>query len=241
MRFTCFPCNNEPGRPSCNSITRVCLVCAREYLQLNKKRSERVHTRKCITCPATVRCANLQAITSYEKDFFMMSHDYKEDYPCFYDKQGCSFQGTQNKLDHHIQSECIFRTISCRLCKVYYQAHLEEDHIISCRERFCCFHCEEFIPLREEREHYLSHDLQKCHYCHQWISCSTFEQHCRNCPECPRACIYCHNQNIPKRQMYEHLVNHMNLFQKIIIQNNNTNNELLRMIPVLLDECKKYS
>lgn len=240
VRFTCFPCKNEPGRPSCNSITRICLHCAREYLQLNKKRSDRISSRKCITCPATVRCSNLQAITSYEKDFFMMAHDPHNQYSCFHDKQGCDFQGTQNQLDHHLQTECRFRIISCRLCKLYYQALQEEHHLSSCPERFCCFHCEEFVPYQEERQHYLGHDLKKCPYCYQWVSCLTFEDHCTTCPECPRECSYCHKR-LPKRQLYEHLVGHIDLFQKIIVQNNQTNNELLGIIPMLLEECRKYS
>jgi hypothetical protein len=68
----------------------------------------------------------------------------------------------------------------------------------------------------------------------------TFEDHCTTCPECPRECSYCHKR-LPKRQLYEHLVGHIDLFQKIIIQNNHTNNELLGIIPMLLEECRKYS
>lgn len=238
VRFTCFPCRSEIG-PSCNSISRVCLMCAREYLQLNKKRSERILYRKCITCPVTVQCSKLKAIHSYEKDYFIMSHDQRKDYPCFHDRQGCIFKGTQNELDHHIQTECSFRIISCRLCKSYYQAQEEQQHVYSCPQRFCCFHCEEFIPLYEEKEHYLSHDLKKCIYCHRWIATSLLEQHIIQCPECPRECIYC-NKRVQKQQMYNHIAGHLDLFQKIIIQNNNTNNELLSRIPLLLEECKKY-
>ena len=127
-------------------------MCAREYLQLNKKRNDRVFSRKCLTCPAMVRCTQLSAVNSYEKDFFMMSHDRKEDYHCFHESEGCHFQGTQNKLDHHIQSKCMYRTISCRYCQLYYQAHEDTNHVPECPHRFQCFTCLEYVPIQEEKE-----------------------------------------------------------------------------------------
>lgn len=237
VRFICFPCETLPGQPSCNSITRVCLLCAREYLQLNKKRSGRITYRKCLTCPATVRCASLSAVSSYEKDFFIMSRDPKEDYSCFYDL--CSFRGTHTCLAHHIQTDCPFRTISCRLCKTYFQAMDEDKHIQSCPERFCCFCCHQYIPIHEEMDHYLEHDLKRCNHCHQWISKPLLLQHNDVCPECPCACVYC-NKNIPRIQMHNHLIEHVNVFIKTIMQNNAYNNEFLRLIPFLLQESKKY-
>lgn len=238
VRFTCFPCKTPPGKPSCNSITRVCLACAREYLQLNKKRSERTTYRKCLTCPATVRCSNLCAMNSYEKDFLMMSYDQRDDYQCFYDQ--CPFRGTQNDLDHHTQSECPFRIVSCRLCKSYYQAKDEVNHIPACPERFCCFSCQNYVPFQEQKEHYMGHNLKQCRYCSQWVQCDVFSQHNSVCPDRPHDCLYCH-KSLQRQKMYDHLVGHVDFFYKIIMQNNNTNNDLLQMIPVLLQECKKYT
>lgn len=237
VRFTCFPCKTQPGKPSCNSITRVCLLCAREYLQLNKKRSDRTTHRKCLTCPAQVRCSTLCAINSYEKDFLMMTHDKREDYKCFHDD--CSFKGTQNGLDHHIQTECPYRIISCQYCKLYYQAMEETTHITTCPEYSCCFYCKKYIPKQEERRHYKEHNLQNCRYCYKWVHNDVYIQHKNTCPEKPYECVYCH-KNFQRKHIYDHLVEHVDLFSKIISQNNHTNNELLRMIPVLLHECKKY-
>lgn len=209
VRFVCFPCKNEPGQPSCNSITRVCLACAREYLQLNKKRNDRVYSRKCLTCPVMVRCSQLSADNSYEKDFFMMSHDGKEDYHCFHENEGCHFQGTQNQLDHHIQSECPYRTISCRYCRMYYQAHEEMAHITECPQRFQCFSCSEFIPIQEEKDHFLKqHHQRQCLYCRRYISIHNYEQHACECPERPQKCVHC-QEIIAKQAMYDHLVDHV--------------------------------
>lgn len=240
VRFTCFPCKNEPNHPSCNSITRVCLICAREYLQLNKKRSERIFYRKCLTCPAIVKCSTLSALNSYEKDYFMMSHDSKDDYHCFYEHEGCCFVGAQNNLDHHIQTECSFRVISCRYCRVYYQAKNEETHILKCKERFQCLYCFEHVPLQEEKEHFLEcHQQKKCPYCCRYTSSASFDQHLVDCPERPRECPSCH-EKVSKYQMYDHLVEHILSYEKSIRNYTNSINILSTQISLLIRECKKY-
>lgn len=238
VRFTCFPCENKPGQSTCNSIMRVCLMCAREYLQLNKRRSERVVFRKCLTCPAKVRCADLSAINSYEKDFLIMSYDGKIDYPCFH--IGCDFKGTQNELDSHIQKECKFRIISCRFCHIYYRAIDETEHVFSCAERFGCEFCEKRLAFCEKSEHYsLEHSLYECRYCYLWVDMNTVHHHSEICPERPRECVYCKEQ-VTRQQMYDHLTHHIELFQTTIYQNNRSIDQMLRILPTLLTECKKY-
>jgi len=239
VRFICFPCKNENG-PSCNSITRVCLKCACGYLQLDKKRSERTFYRKCLTCPAVVKCSNLSAINSYEKDFFTMSLDLKKDYPCFYDNDGCRFLGTQNELDHHIQTKCLFRVVSCIYCQTYYQAKDEDNHVLECKERFRCSFCLEHIPLQEETEHFLKkHEQKKCPYCRHYIPIVSFEQHLIECPERPCECPSC-RKKIRKHEMHDHLVEHIVSCEKRIRNYTNSINILSTQILLFINECKKY-
>lgn len=240
VRFICFPCKNEPGQPSCNSITRVCLACAREYLQLNKKRDDRVYSRKCLTCPAMVRCSQLSAVNSYEKDFFMMSHDGKEDYHCFHENEGCHFKGTQNQLDHHIQTECPHRTISCRYCRLYYLALEEMDHVPECPQRFQCPCCLDYVPLQEEKEHFLKqHHKRKCSHCRCYTPVHIYEQHISECPERPQECVYCH-ERVARQVMYDHLVGHVLSCENNIRHYTNSIGVLSTQISKLVKECHKY-
>lgn len=240
VRFICFQCKNEPGHPSCNSITRICLLCAREYLELDKKRTERIFYRKCLTCPALVKCSTLSALNSYEKDFFIMSRDSKEDYPCFYDQDGCRFIGTQNELDQHIQHECLLRVISCRYCRTYYQAKDEDDHVLQCKERFHCSFCLEYIPLEKEKDHFLEfHQQQKCPYCCRYRPSVSFDRHLVECPERPRECLCCH-EKIIKHQMHDHLLEHIISYEKTIRNYTNSITILSTQISILAKECKKY-
>lgn len=240
VRFTCFPCKNEPGQPSCNSITRVCLLCAREYLQLNKKRSERTFSRKCLTCPATVRCSELCAINSYEKDFFMMSHDPKNNYPCFYETDGCDFQGSQNNLDHHIQSECRFRIISCRYCWAYYPATNEKTHVSQCPNYFQCLYCAEHVPVSEEKEHFLKiHKQRQCAYCQRYIGSHEYDKHACECPERPHECVSCHLP-IPRRRMYDHLIEDIVSCEQTIRHHTNAISVLSDKMSRILKESQKY-
>lgn len=237
VRLTCFPCESKPGQPKCNSITRVCLLCAREYLQLNKRRGERVSTRKCLTCPAIAHCANLSSINSYEKDFFIMSLDTRDDYPCFHD---CPFRGTQNDLDNHIHAECPHRSVFCKLCRAVYIAKDENAHIASCPERFCCAHCHEHVPTYDQKAHYQErHNMQKCSYCNELVESSHFSAHYEVCPERPRDCPQCYKP-VPRCQLCDHMIAHIDSFQRVIAQNNKTNTDLLHAITLLLAECKKY-
>lgn len=240
VRFICFPCKNEPGQPSCNSINRVCLACAREYLQLHKKWSDRVYSRKCLTCPVMVRCSQLSAINSYEKDFFMMSHDEKQDYPCFHDHRGCNFQGTQNQLDHHIQSECPYRIISCRYCKSYYEAKEDEEHVYHCSRRFRCFSCLQHVPVQEEKEHYLhQHQQRQCIYCKHYIHVNTYDNHATECPERPQECVHCH-EVIAKHAMYDHLIEHVCSCEQTIHHYTNAISVVSAQISQLVKESQKY-
>lgn len=237
VRLTCFPCDVKPGQPSCNSITRVCLCCAREYLQLNKKRGDRIAIRKCLTCPATVQCAHLSSYNSYEKDFLIMSLDTRDDYQCPHE---CSFQGTQNNLNHHLHSECPRRIVFCKLCRAVYPAEDENAHAAVCPERFCCVKCNEHIPIYEQKAHYQDmHDMQKCRFCHELVESNGFSAHYEACPERPRDCPQC-GRPVARCQLYDHMVAHIEGFQKIITQNNKTNTELLQSITLLLSECQKH-
>lgn len=240
VRFICFPCQRPPNQPSCNSITRVCLMCAREYLQLNKPRSQRTHSRKCLTCPATVRCSHLNAFLAYEKDYLFMSFDTHSHYSCFYRHQGCEFQGTQNELDHHLQSDCLYRIISCSHCKMYYEARNTTHHLTECPQLFCCHLCGVYLSIKNKDEHLVTiHSLRRCPYCQEWIHLSNFPQHLQTCPERPCECVQCH-QMIERKEMYNHLVNHVQCNQREIEQSQQHISHLLSLSPLLWSESLKF-
>lgn len=240
VRFICFHCKQVPNQPSCNSMTRVCLSCAREYLQLNKRRSERITTRKCLTCPARVRCADLCASNAYEKDYILMKYDERTDYKCFHEHDGCTFKGTQNQLNYHTQN-CPYRIISCRLCKMYFPANTEQDHNRSCQQRRQCSQCGDFIAYTEMISHYdVVHQFKPCHYCNHFIHTDQYNDHHKICPYVPHECIYCKDL-VQKCQMTQHLYFHIIARQHDINNYNQLINNAVQDVQKLLNECQKYN
>lgn len=238
VRFLCFPCKNEPGQPSCNSITRVCLACAHVYLQLDKKPSHRVYSRKCLTCPAMVWCSTLTPDHSYEKDFFLMSHDTRSNYACFHEKDGCGFRGTQNQLDHHLHTECAFRSIVCAYCQATYQA--KEDHVPSCPQHFQCGACSEHVPLQDKRDHFLKkHNQRQCAYCKCYTPLPTFDNHVAECPERPQECAHCH-KTVDRQSLYDHLVSHIHSCENDIQHYANIIRTRSTHISQIVQELQKY-
>jgi len=194
VRFRCFPCKSSPGRPACHSLTRVCLLCARLYLELNKPRRQRSYSKRCLTCTATVRPSMLNAQQAYEKDFFIIQHDPFDKYTCAYDNDGCtSFQGTQEQLEQHLRDDCPFRTISCSHCKLYFVANQQTQHDQLCIGRRECEQCQLRIPITEMEQHRQQvHAIARCSQCLLNVPSTELvfheEQHCAyravSCPVC---------------------------------------------------------
>ena len=154
--FTCFPCPRVRGKPGCHSTRRVCLLCARAYLDLNKPISQRRACVKCILCSTKAYPKKIhKAEDAYEKDFMYMSIDKRADYECFHANQGCRFQGTQNELDRHIQTQCVYRMTSCR-CGVLYRVVDGPSHFVACPYFTPCPLCEQTVSNGVFDEHLLS-------------------------------------------------------------------------------------
>jgi hypothetical protein len=133
-----FGCKVVPGKQWCYSTIRVCLTCARQYLELNKNSNHRIASRKCLLCPQTVNPAQLRkGHTVYQKDYMYMSMDDKI-YPCLHSE--CSFQGTQNDLDHHLQHDCPYRSVKC-VCHNFFLFDEIQNHQRNCIHFTKCDYC----------------------------------------------------------------------------------------------------
>ena len=229
VRFTCFPCVSTPGKPSCHSIARVCLLCAREYLQLNIPRHERIYTRKCLTCQAVVHPPSINASSAYEKDYLLMQLDIRQDITCFRMEQGCPFKGSQLDLDQHQQHLCNYRNIHCEFCHIMYKANQEHEHKSQCPGYYECDLCKQYL-LSKDRALHLSqiHHRKECPQCHQLLidNEAILEKHMtdicimRNM-ECPLCLDYMNFQSYKS-----HLDNHlMESIQKIQNANRIIKNE----------------
>jgi phage FluMu protein Com len=171
------------------------MMCARDYLQLNKPASERVFSRKCLMCPTTVNPMVLRgADRCYAKDFMLMSIDPRTDYACFHSEKGCGFTGSQNDLDRHMQNECPYRMTSC-LCGRMYRANEKQQHFASCSHYSSCRVCGEYIAFNVLHEHLeKKHAKVLCRHigCNKLLALDALEAHMKErCPHRSMACPRC--------------------------------------------------
>jgi len=162
VKFICFPCTKrDPSRPSCHSMSRSCLVCARNYLELNKAKETRSHRKKCLFCPEECYPEMLNASRAYEKDFLLMSMDTEKTHKC----HSCDFTGGQTELDHHLRLECPDRFEYCTHCRKSFQVS-DNEHKRSCPLYVNCRMCPDYILADKIQEHYQSaHSRRLCSYC----------------------------------------------------------------------------
>lgn len=188
VRFRCFPCVPNLSGPSCHSIRRVCLLCARTYLELNKEASNRSTRKKCPTCPSVTNCRRLNASNAYEKDYRMMAEDPRTDYACFHKDKGCAFVGNQMDLDKHMKT-CDHRTVSCRDCHDMFPMTFEKQHEQTCPHRFSCRICEERIRVVDATSHFMNAHQSTLCVCDEFVSLDRIAFH--RSRECPRRRIRC--------------------------------------------------
>lgn len=144
VQITCFPCHQEP--PSCHDISRVCMLCARRYLQLDKPNVLRSPRVRCLTCDAVTSPPSLNSSTCYRKDYLLMSLD-TETYSC----PNCNYHGSQTELDRHVEHMCDYRIVRCPAsggdgrCGVSYRACDERTHMSECYFYVFCWECVDYI------------------------------------------------------------------------------------------------
>lgn len=190
VELICFPCS-KPKKTNhqihCHSVTRVCMTCARTYLELNKNAYERSTTKKCLFCHTTVNPCVLNAEKAYRKDYRMMAMDPRSDYKCI---QCDVIVGNQNDIDRHLRNECPNRTKFCRLCGVLYKACFEFDHIASCPGMTGCSLCEWYGDKSKLEAHLrVCHDKYYCHNCKDMVKTSIWNEHVQN--QCPMRWMHC--------------------------------------------------
>lgn len=212
VKLICFPCKKSYDKRSCNDIVRVCVSCAREYLQLNKPKSERTFKVKCLTCDSCVDPHYMNADRSYSKDFMLMSLDKKK-YRCFHSEKGCQFKGLQIELEKHNREECIYRITNCpsTYCKYIGVACNMNMHMERCRFSELCQHCNEYIDKEHINRHlFVIHALDKCVYCNKNIPIYETTEHSEKCEQRPISCPLCANhKNISKSIYVSHIKIHM--------------------------------
>lgn len=204
VEFICFPCSTNNNMRNCHSVNRVCLHCARTYLQLNEPKKKR-HTRvKCLFCDSTANPQTLNAETSYKKDYRMMVTDERKDYKCVHDTT-CSFSGTQTELERHLQMTCRYRVCFCNHCYVRYKAYV--DHEMICKARRSCFCCRKRILHSEFSEHLnKEHSMTKCDYCQRYHK--LLDDHKKICCCRPITCNICY-EVVHHHNMHTHLEGHI--------------------------------
>lgn len=209
VELTCFPCSGpHTTHRHCYSIHRVCLHCARQYLQLNEPRHKRKTSLRCLFCPATANPQTLNAENSYKKDYRMMAMDRSCEYKCIHDHRRCAFKGTQIELEKHVQTACEYRMCFCTDCMVRYRAN--SHHIFVCKARVTCRECGDRIlktqcDLHFEREHH----QRKCVYCRKMYDMDYIRDHeKRGCLQRPIPCSVC-DIEYKSVDMYNHLRDHL--------------------------------
>lgn len=134
------------------------MVCARQYLEMDKPHALRHMRLKCLTCDVTI---NPQWLSNkcYRKDYLLMSLDNKNDYKCVYNEMGCNFKGSQMELDRHLKNTCYYRIIKCEgsngdgRCGLSYRICDKQKHQSECYFYIYCKRCNEYI----ERDIYNYH------------------------------------------------------------------------------------
>lgn len=217
VRMVCFPCYHPMSR-SCDSIQRICMECAIEYLELHsipEKRS--VTLRKCFFCPATVSLPALTLSTSLQKDFLLLTSDIRKDVKCPFDQ--CHFQGSHVEVDHHYQSDCMFRMVQCIWCNESYQQVQQVKHQEVCPFFMYCRRCETWIHVSDITSHNaVVHGENRCMHCKDWIPIAHFSHHeTVQCPMRPIVCPLCDTSNLVHARLYDHVKNHLQKIENVFL------------------------
>jgi len=182
---TCFICHDYVRTPvqidcfscRCNDVRRVCLYCARRYLQLNTSSASRTSSLRCLTCPTTVDVSKLPSSGEgvYHRDFMLMSIDQRRDYTCPH-KCGSFSGGNQCELDRHCSGEaCTGRLMACRGgCGTWIPTNEEMAHMSICAHWKKCdmLNCNHWFFTPDSYETHLeeAHQHARCNHCGCFIT-----------------------------------------------------------------------
>lgn len=204
----CFQCRESDGEISCFSMKRICLVCAENFLDLNKDRKDRSIKKKCIFCPKTCHLYQIPKNKTFRVDYLMMDRvGAHHERSCPYD--GCGYHASHLKVARHVFTECPYYHVECECGSVCPRNQLLE-HRAHCDKYKCCVFCQTFILEIEMARHmYYHHDKTKCFTCHQFIDMSRLSDHIiSDCPERLVTCEVC-SSFIRYKSFKNHLRRHI--------------------------------
>jgi len=218
VQLICFPCasaGNETLQNECNEIVRVCLVCVRDYLQLDTAVNQRISFRKCLLCDRSVnpRHLGIHPDSIYRKDKMLMSMDNRNNISCSRVDDDCDFTGTQSELDRHLHDSCPGRTMTCRGgCGDSFKAMDEKAHMAACNFFSLCLRCTpstEYMVEEDLRKHmFQKHKEVRCHDCKMYVPESRLMTHRKECPKRVVECTICKKHNFfvdMKKHISEHI------------------------------------
>jgi len=204
VELCCFSCFQKDS-VHCNTLTRICLVCAHSFLQLDRSSTLRDFFKKCIFCDASCAIHNLRIANAYRKDFMLMSFDNRRNYKCPYCKR---FRGTQIRIANHLQTMCPCFYMDCE-CGVSLQRRDFWFHYHSCPYHRMCSICMTYISIHDFDQHQIDvHEYYKCISCNEYVHIDKTEEHLASiCPQRLVNCPVC-DTRVNASIMNDHLNKH---------------------------------
>lgn len=191
--FTCFPCRKDITHPNCNSLSRVCMECARKYLESDLKKTQRTNRKRCLHCQAYTN-PKLLTINNpgYEKDYLLMKIDTVVK-KCVFAEDGCEFMGTQMILLEHVHQICTYRKVSCEGCNSVFRMEELENHKKDCIEYgICPLNCGYILKKKLESHLEAVHQSKACEKCFEVTLIEEFENHqIEHCMHRDIQCSFC--------------------------------------------------
>jgi len=249
VEFLCFPCHqvghdmnhlNSPLSFPCSAYSRVCMMCAETYLELDRPIYSRTEKKRCLLCPTECPLQNLRRQHAYRIDFlWIQEHDQfqiqrpQEGWECpWCFENGNSY--SRWDLWRHVQTKCPNFGIECE-CREIIRRGDWEHHKSICASFTLCEECVEWFPKRGMATHMSDkHQKSQCSICLQYIpfvdilhhilrSCSIPEQ----CPICDISVLRCNLHHHIRFQHldYDHILLHQNEHDDNVNDDNNDDND----------------
>lgn len=199
VQMICFSCHSDTDI-HCNTFCRICLRCAKKFLQLDLSWTEREFYKKCFFCAGTVVIYNLMEKDAFQFDYTWMQLDNDSLHNCpFCHQPNFSHIG----LLRHLKI-CDQYTVTCE-CGITLERKDFLFHYAGCPYYEFCSSCSRYLIKTEMDKHQLDlHFNIKCFMCKQYYQSDMMENHLKS--YCSHRLLRCHlcNQMVRFYQMETH-------------------------------------